>query len=244
MKTKIWAHRGASAYAPENTLSAFKLAMEQGAEGIELDVHLSADGEVVVTHDHTIDRVSNEKGLVNSYTVEELKGFDFSNHFSEYKGEKIPTLKEVYELVKPTDLKINVELKTGIVMYEGIEKKLIELAEKMEMQERVIYSSFNHYSLMKLKELSPTVELGILYADGWIDVPSYAKNLGVQAIHPSFYNLEAPNILEKCKEYSIDINVWTVDKEEMIKKMLDYEVHAIITNKPDLVAKIRGSAIL
>ena len=100
-KVKIFAHRGASAYAPENTLEAFRLAMEQGADGIELDVQLTKDGELVVIHDETIDRVSNGKGAVRDYTLEELKSFSVSNHFEQYPDVKIPTLREVLELVKP-----------------------------------------------------------------------------------------------------------------------------------------------
>ena len=99
-KVKIFAHRGASAYAPENTLEAFRLAMEQGADGIELDVQMTKDGELVVIHDETIGRVSNGNGAVRDYTLEELKQFSVSNHFEQYPDVKIPTLREVLELVR------------------------------------------------------------------------------------------------------------------------------------------------
>ena len=99
--TKVFAHRGASGYAPENTLQAFHLAQEQGADGIELDVQLTKDGEVVVIHDETINRTSTGKGYVRDYTLAELKKFSFHNHMEKYKGVKIPTLQEVLELVKP-----------------------------------------------------------------------------------------------------------------------------------------------
>ena len=110
--TEIFAHRGASGYAPENTLEAFRLAMEQGADGIELDVHLTKDGEVVVIHDETLDRTSNGQGKVRDYTLEELKKFSFHNHIEKYKGVQIPTLKEVLDLVKNSSMKVNIELKT------------------------------------------------------------------------------------------------------------------------------------
>ena len=98
-KTKVWAHRGASGYAPENTLDAFRKAVEMGADGIELDVQMTKDGELVVIHDETIDRVSNGKGWVKNYTYEELKKFNFNKTHLEYTKEEIPTLEQVYLLI-------------------------------------------------------------------------------------------------------------------------------------------------
>ena len=149
MKTKVWAHRGASAYAPENTLEAFLLAAEQGADGVELDVQLTKDGEMVVVHDEEIDRVSDGSGFVKDYTLAELKTLNFNKTHPEYQDVKIPTLREVYEALKPTGMTINVELKTGIFWYKDLEKKVLELTKEMEMEDRVIYSSFNHYSIAK-----------------------------------------------------------------------------------------------
>ena len=120
---KIYAHRGASAYAPENTLPAFQAAMEQGADGIELDVHLSRDGELVVIHDEELDRTTNGTGLVKDHTLAELKKLCADNGMSGYGDVRIPTLQEVLELVKPSGMLVNIELKTGILWYEGIEKK-------------------------------------------------------------------------------------------------------------------------
>lgn len=113
----IWAHRGASAHAPENTLPAFELAVEQGADGVELDVHLTADGHLVVTHDETIDRCSDGTGAIASLTLEQLRAFDFSAGWEGFAGTRIPTLREVYELLHPTDLTINVELKNTFAPY-------------------------------------------------------------------------------------------------------------------------------
>ena len=173
-KTKVWAHRGASGYAPENTLDAFRKAVEMGADGIELDVQMTKDGELVVIHDETIDRVSNGKGWVKNYTYEELKKFNFNKTHLEYTKEEIPTLEQVYLLIKPTNLTINVEIKTGIVFYPGIEERVLELTERLGMKERVIYSSFNHYTIRKIKELDPQAKTGMLYEDGIIDAVDYA----------------------------------------------------------------------
>ena len=173
-KTKVWAHRGASGYAPENTLDAFQKAVEMGADGIELDVQMTKDSELVVIHDETIDRVSNGKGWVKDYTYEELKKINFNKTHLEYTKEEIPTLEQVYRLIKPTNLTINVEIKTGIVFYPGIEERVLELTERLGMKERVIYSSFNHYTIRKIKELDPQAKTGMLYEDGIIDAVDYA----------------------------------------------------------------------
>ena len=210
MKTKVWAHRGASAYAPENTLEAFRLAAEQKADGVELDVQLSKDGELVVIHDETIDRVSDGSGYVRDYTLEELKRFHFNRLHPEYADARIPTLAEVYELLKPTGLEINVEIKTGIYFYPGIEEKLFRLEQALGMQGKIIYSSFNHYSVMKMREYDPKAKTGLLYADGFQDVPGYAAGLGADALHPALYNLQYEGFLKACREKKLLLHVWTV----------------------------------
>ena len=133
MNTKIWAHRGASGYAPENTLESFELAIEQKADGIELDVQMTKDGELVVIHDETIDRTGNGTGRVQDHTLKELKALNFNKTHPEYASAKIPTLREVYELVKPSGITVNVEMKTG-VYFSGI-CIVLELAEEMGMKE-------------------------------------------------------------------------------------------------------------
>ena len=191
MKSKVWAHRGASAYAPENTLEAFRLGAEQGADGVELDVQLSKDGQLVVIHDETIDRVSDGHGYVRDYSLEELKKFVFNKTHPEYADARIPTLGEVYDLLKPLGLEINVEIKTGL-----------------------------------------------LYADGFQDVPGYAAGLGADALHPVLYNLQYDGFLEACREKNLLLHVWTVDDEKYMKLLVKEGIDAIITNKPDVARKI------
>lgn len=143
-KIKVWAHRGASGYAPENTMDAFRKAIEMKADGIELDVHLTKDGEVVVIHDEVLDRVSDGTGRVQDFTCNELKNFNFNKLHPEYKEEEIPTLEEVYQLIKPTDLTINVEMKTGNTFYPGMEDKVLELTKKYDMMDRIIVSLYDN----------------------------------------------------------------------------------------------------
>ena len=237
-KTKVWAHRGASDYAPENTLEAFDLAVRQGADGVELDVQMTKDGKLVVAHDETIDRVSNGSGRIIDHTLEELREFTFNKTHPEYTSARIPTLKEVYELLHPAGLTVNVELKTGIVLYQGLEEKVLKLAKKMDMEDRVIYSSFYHKSLMKLKKLDPTVKTGILYSDGWMDVVKYGKRLHADALHPALYHLQSEKLVKQAKEQGLRLNVWTVDQKEEMELLTKLGVNAIITNRPDICRKV------
>lgn len=229
-KTKVWAHRGASGYAPENTLDAFRKAVEMGADGIELDVQMTKDGELVVIHDETIDRVSNGKGWVKDYTYEELKKFNFNKTHLEYTKEEIPTLEQVYLLIKPTNLTINVEIKTGIVFYPGIEERVLELTERLGMKERVIYSSFNHYTIRKIKESDPQAKTGMLYEDGIIDAVDYACDVvKADALHPAGYNVLYPGFLDKCRERNRQLHVWTINEEKDMRMLCEAGVDAIIT---------------
>ena len=164
--TQVWGHRGASGYAPENTLDAFVLALEQGADGIELDVQLTKDGELVVIHDERIDRTGSGIGFVKDHTLAELKKMKFNRTVPGYKAVTLPTLKEVYELFQDNRKMINVEIKTGIFFYPAIEDKVLELTAAMGMENRVIYSSFNHQTMVNLKKMNPAAVCGLLYADG------------------------------------------------------------------------------
>lgn len=237
-KTKVWAHRGASAYAPENTIQSFERAIEMGADGIELDIQLTKDGEIVVIHDETIDRVSNGSGWVKDFTLDELKQLNVNKIHPAYGHVTIPTLAEVYELLKSTELTVNVEIKTGIVFYDNIEKKALKLADKMGMKEQIIYSSFNHYTVLKLNELNPSLKTGFLYSDGMVNAPEYAEKFNVEALHPALYNLQYPGFVTECKERNIELNVWTVNEEAHMKMLCEYGVNSIITNYPDVARKV------
>ncbi len=233
-RTLVWAHRGASGYAPENTLEAFQKAIELKADGIELDVQMSRDGQLVIIHDETLHRVSDVKGWVKDFTCEELKQLNVNKKFPEYGVVKIPTLEEVYHLMKDTQLTINVEIKNGIIFYPDIEERVMELTRNMGMEEHVIYSSFNHYSVMKLKRLDHCVKTGFLYEDGYLDMPEYASRYHVEALHPAIYNLQYPNFIKDCKERNIAIRPWTVNEIEEMRMLCEYGIDAMITNYPDL----------
>ena len=236
----IWAHRGASAYAPENTFTSFEKAVELQADGIELDIQLTKDDRNVVIHDETLERTSNGKGWVKDYTLSQLRALDFRypKKFPNAAPEKIPTMEEVFELIRPTGLTINIELKTGIVFYPQLEEKILRMTREFRMEDRVIYSSFNHYTIRKIQELNPRAKTGLLYQDGYIDMPSYGRRLNVNALHPALYNLQYPDFLKDCARYGLDVNVWTVNKKEYMQTCVEMGVHGIITNYPDRAREV------
>ena len=237
-QVKIFAHRGASAYAPENTIDAFRLAMEQGADGIELDVQLTKDGVPVVIHDETIRRVSGRKGAVRDYTFEELRKIPVPNGMTAYPDARIPTLEEVLELVKPGKTEVNIELKTGIYWYPGLEDKVLELVQRSGMEERILYSSFNHYSIRRILERNPEAQTAYLFNDVILDIPAYAKANGVKGLHPGLHHI-GMGFLREYLESGLAVRVWTVNEPKQIQTLLEAGVDAVITNVPDTALKLR-----
>ena len=236
---KIFAHRGYSGKYPENTMIAFKKALECEVDGIELDVQLTKDGEVVIIHDETIDRTTTGKGFVVDYTYEELERFDASFKFKDLGFNKIPTLREYFQLVKDYDIVTNVELKTGINEYLGIEEKVWELIKEYNLEEKVIISSFNHFSVMRMKDIAPQLKYGFLSEDWIIDAGKYTHSYGVQCYHPRFNNL-VPDVIKELKKYNLEINTWTVNLEEDMRYLYSNNIDVIITNYPELAQEIKN----
>ena len=246
--TKIWAHRGSSGFAPENTLPAFAIAKALNVDGIELDVQMTKDGELVVIHDETIDRTADGSGWVKDFTLEELRRFNFNDGKSGFGFVAIPTLKEVYEMFQGTDYVINVELKTSVIPYDGsevsvvgedgvldircIEEKVHELTVRMGMEKQVIYSSFSHASVLKMQGYVTEEQTAFLFSDGWLNVVDYAKPYNVQALHPDFYYQDLEELVKEAHAKGMKVHTWTVNEEEYALKLRDMGVDAIITNHP------------
>lgn len=238
---KNFAHRGFSGKYPENTMLAFQKAIEtRGCDGIELDVHLSKDGEPVIIHDELIDRTCvNGTGFVKDYTYEELKQFDVSFKFAgQCEPQHIPTLREYFELVKDKDIVTNIELKTGIFSYPTIEEKVWALIQEYDLKDKIIISSFNHFSVMRMKSLCPDIKCGFL-TESWLLKPGhYVKMSGVECYHPIFCSLDKETVAE-VKSQGIEINTWTVNEEEHIRAMIALGVDSVIGNFPDRITKVR-----
>ncbi len=242
MKTLICAHRGASGYAPENTLEAFQLAVDLKAEAVELDVQLSRDGELVVAHDERIDRVSNGSGLISRLSLKELKKLTFSAAQPAYQNARIPTLEEVFDLLAGTPLIINVEMKNSRIAYEGLEEKCLELASRKGMADRVIYSSFNHHSLLRIKALQPDAVCGLLYDGCLIEPWAYAARLGVEALHPHYSSLLLERAeSEEAHRAGLRIHAWTVDDDRDMKKIIRLKADMLITDYPDRALAVRAA---
>ena len=239
-KTLILAHRGACGYAPENTMEAFELAAKMGADGIELDVHFTSDGEVVICHDEKINRTSNGQGLVTDYTLAELKAMDFGYHFygEQRKGVKIPTLDEVYELVSPLDMIVNVEIKSAD---PEIVKACDIITERHGMRDKVIYSSFNHFQIQRAKEVIENAFIAPLYNFNMLNPWNYCLDIGAKATHPKYTQIRlVKDYVKNCHDRGIRVNTWTVNNEEDMRFLIDNGVDAIITNYPDIAITVRG----
>jgi glycerophosphoryl diester phosphodiesterase len=237
-KPLIIAHRGASGYAPENTMSAFSMALDMGSDGIELDVHLSSDGELVVCHDERVDRTTDGIGFIKDLTIKEIKRLDAGKwQSSEFLGQTIPTLGEVVELTEQSNTLINIEIKSGPIFYKDIEQKLVEFINKHNIKDRVIISSFNHFSLVAIKQIDSTVKTGALYMAGLYNPWEYAKIIKADAIHPFFVGI-TPHITKGCIENNIDINTFTVNDDKYMALVAQAGVSGIITDYPDRALKI------
>ena len=237
-KTEIWAHRGASGYAPENTLEAFRKAAEMKADGVELDIQLTKDGELVVIHDERVNRVSDGNGYVRDFTYEELRKLDVSRPMPSYGTVHIPTLAQVLEELKPTGMVVNIECKTGIIFYPELEEKMVRLVKDMGMTERIWCSSFNHESVLKVQKLCPEMKTGFLVSDVIADVADYVKRYGVHALHPPVHHMQEEGLLDRCRQKGIAVHIWTVNDKAQMRRFAAAGADAVITNYPDVAAEV------
>ena len=230
----VIAHRGASALAPENTMAAFELAIQQGADGLEFDVWKCGSGEVVVTHNRQTRLLSGKEGDLHRMTLKELRRLDFGGHKApRFRGEKIPTLAEVLDRAKDLQL-INIEIKGMAVRSRGIELDVAELVLKFNLLRRAVISSFNPTILLRLQALNPALRLGLLLFErsplpmrhGWS-----ANFLKPYSIHPSFGLLSTKKI-ERAHAKNQKVIVWTINDSQQLEACIDLGVDAIITDDP------------
>lgn len=230
----IWAHRGASAEAPENTLVAFDLALRQGAQGVELDVHLSRDGVPMVIHDETLDRTSNGRGRVSGQTSRALQTLDAGGWFSPaYSGERIPTLEQVLQLVG-AQARINIEIKSS-----AAGAAVLTLLQRYPAS-RVLVSSFDHRLLARLRGLAPELALGFL-----VDSPWWRSGLGRalasggESLHPRQELVSRP-MLQACHRAGLKVYPWTVDASQRGAELVRLGCDGLFTNCPGaLMAALR-----
>ena len=240
----IFAHRGASAHAPENTLAAFELALAHHADAIELDVKLSADGYAVVIHDPTLDRTTGVHGRVRDLSLAELQSLDAGSFFSaSYKGEKIPTLEQVFEAVGKRTF-INVELTNYTTPRDQLVETVCMLVKKFGLQKRVIFSSFFASNLSKAQAYLPEVPRGLLAFNGWLGAwaRSFGFNFGrYQALHPYLKDV-SPQQVQRVHRLKRRIHVWTVNAGEDMRRLFHWGVDAIFTDDPQLAVQVRSES--
>jgi glycerophosphoryl diester phosphodiesterase len=237
MAIKTYAHRGFSAHYPENTMLSFRKAIEEGfCDGIELDVHLSKDGELVIIHDEKVDRTTNSTGFVKDKSLEELKALNANYIFGDtFAKQEIPTFEEYCSYVNDKDIITNVEIKTNLIYYPKIEEKVILMLEKYSLLDRVIISSFNHSSDILTKKINKNIPCGLLVeSQGLLNIGSYANALNMEYYHPDVTTLTEDVVLD-CKEHGVEINTWTVNTMKALSDCVKWGVSGVFTNYPDIV---------
>ena len=232
----IIAHRGASAHAPENTLAAFQLAESHHADAIELDAKLSADGQIVVIHDQSVDRTTNGVGKVHRLTLQELQTLDAGSWFSSaYGGEKIPTLRQVFETVGEK-LFINVELTNYATPNDALPQVVAELVLEFNIVERILFSSFNPFNLSKVKRRIPSAQLALLALPGkpgFLSRSSIGRWFSPRFIHPHLTDVSKASI-EQEHARNRKVNVWTVNQPADMHRLLSWQIDGLITDDPHL----------
>ena len=233
-------HRGASALAPENTLAAFQKAREMGAHGVELDVMLSTDGEVMVRHDNELERTTDGHGRVRDKTLTELKSLDAGSWFGpQFAGERIPMLREVC-IWAAQDMLLNIELKSVAITRTPLEEKTVAIVREFGLERRVVLSSFNPFSLRRVRQIAPELHTGLLYAE---DLPIYLRRAWLRplarpaALHPH-YPMVTDSYLDWARGKGYRVNVWTVDVAAEMQRLIAQRVDTIITNRPDTLAAL------
>ena len=234
----VIAHRGASADAPENTIAAFELGLEQGADAIELDVHLSADGHPVVIHDFTLERTTNGSGPVRALRVRELKRLDAGGwRARRFRGQRIQTLQEVLERFRDR-ARFWIELKAGSRVYPGIEERVVSMLEIYEVVDRTLVQSFDHDAVTLIRSLSREVRVGALVEEAPVGTGLLAPGVA-NAICPAV-DLMTESLLARIREAGLECYVWTVNEPALMDRLVSWQVNGIITDRPGVLSARLG----
>ncbi len=230
----VLGHRGASAQAPENTLAAFQLAAQQQADGIELDVQFSADREIIVFHDDTLDRLTNSTGRVAQHTLAALKKLDVGAKFgASYQGEKIPTLAEVFHQIAP-NLLINIEIKNFSDPFNHLPDEVAKSIQQNQAAHPLLISSFNPIALYRFHRVCPSIPIGLLTVPGAVDhfwVRVFKRLLPLDAVHPYFLDVNA-QLIRKAHQNQWQVNTYTVNAPAEMHRLFNLGIDSIISDDP------------
>ncbi|WP_347862802.1 glycerophosphodiester phosphodiesterase [Salimicrobium sp. PL1-032A] len=239
MLTHIIAHRGASGYAPENTMAAFRLAEKMGADGVETDVQLTKDGVPVLIHDENVRRTTNGTGFVQDYTFDELRKLDTGSWFSsEFTGLQIPSLEELLQWIIDRPLFLHLELKTDVIPYTHIEKKVYTLLRNYHMLERTCMSSFNENTLAVIKDLNPSVRTAFLTSTNMRKLIPFVSSIPADDLHIK-HTLLSRKLVQRGNKNRVEMRVYTVNKPALIRKCFQLSCAGIFTDVPDIALSIR-----
>lgn len=227
---KILAHRGYSAAYPENTLIAFQEAAKLDVWGVEFDVHLTKDNQLVVIHDESIERTSTGNGFVKDMTLEELRTFDYGSWFApEFAGQVIPTLSEVLAIFKSSPIQINIEIKSDIFEYPGIEALIANEIHAFNLEDRVIISSFNHESIARFQQIMPHVKTALLFASLIVNLEEYVNKFNANAIHiPYYYGMRS--IVQQAIKNGMIVRTYTVNDATLARQMESLGIDALFSD--------------
>jgi glycerophosphoryl diester phosphodiesterase len=237
----VIAHRGASLHAPENTMAAFLLAVQYGAEGIELDVQMTADGHVVVCHDRTLDRTTTGNGPVSAHTLKEILRLDAGSYFApDFAGERVPTLREVFQNIADHML-INIELKTIIRSWNALSEKVVSLVRELKTVRRVLVSSFSPMALRHVRSLAPEIPVGLILAPTepkWLRI-LFSRMVSYDTLHPN-RNLVDQEMIQRQQKDGKRVVVWTLNEPAQIEKFVGFGVDGLVTDAPDVARRVIG----
>ena len=242
----LFAHRGFSGMYPENSPLAFRMAAEKtNADGIESDVHISKDGQLVIFHDASVERTSNGTGFIRDLTYAELMELDIGAWKSpEFAGQHIWTLGQLLDFCREARMLLNLELKNYEVFYDGLEQRVIDEVCARGMQEQVFVSSFNHISMQRFKELCPEIDTGLLYDKPLLDMEHYLLPSNADNMHPRYMLLQyQPELMDLFHSRGMKVNTWTVNDETAMEDMLRRGVDGIISNYPDLLCRVTARVL-
>lgn len=234
LKLEVIAHRGFSAIAPENTLAAFNAAIQQGANSIEFDLQISADGVPVIFHDATLDRITGTSGKIRNQTLEQLKQLDAGRWFKpQYIGETIPTLAEALQTLKLVEKFLYFDVKPHDEWLDSEIETLLQLLKEHKILHQCIITSFNETFLNRVRQICPEIMLGyflvnIADAEAQLDKALQAENALISSLYKVL--LDHPSFVEKCRTLDVDLVAWTVDHPDHFFQLIELGVKRIITN--------------
>lgn len=230
-------HRGACGHAPENTMASFTMGAGMGVDAVETDVQLSKDGEVVLIHDHTVDRTTNGRGFVKDLTLADLKGLDAGSWYDpRYAGERIPTLRELLIWAKER-VGVAVEIKNGPIYYPGIAEKTVRLVREHGMERQVVLISFDHVVLREAKRIAPEIATGILYVAGLVDAVGAARAAKADAVHPN-WAFVTPELVRAVHAEGLAISAWNSSDLATLRALSDMGVDSVGTDDPELFEQL------